>query len=570
MKQRKRTLRFVAGALTLALVAAACGGDDDDPETSGSDGETTTTEAVEVPEGGELVIGAEQQPDCMAWILSCAGSSWGYWSANVHTMPRVYDTVKEGDAWVAKPSALVTGEPEVDLSDPEKPVVTYSINPEAKWNDDTPVSCDDFEFTWRAIATGEDVYDPTGYVDIEAVECPDPQTAVVKFSKVFGGWKALFGGGYGIHPAHILDGKSMEDEMASGYEFSAGPWVIESWEKDVEWTLVPNENYWGDDKAKLDKVIFRLQADTTAQFTAFKAGETSVIYPQPQIDAVEQIEAGIEGAQSEFSANTGNLEALWINNAAFPFEDVAVRQAFAYAIDREAIVEALFGPLGVEGAMQTLNPPILSEFADTEAFAGYTQDQAKVDELMEGAGWARNADGFWEKDGEQADIEIKSTLGNRRREVTVTELISQLGESGFNVTFNPQDAGALFGEQGPAGDFQVALYAQVLTFISPGQCNLFCAKNIPSAENDNAGQNWTRTDIPELDEALEALDATLDEAEQAELGKQADAIQAEQMVSLPLDPLPNILLWSDSVVGPVSDNPVLGPFWQLSQWGLAA
>jgi peptide/nickel transport system substrate-binding protein len=42
------------------------------------------------------------------------------------------------------------------------------------------------------------------------------------------------------------------------------------------------------------------------------------------------------------------------------------------------------------------------------------------------------------------------------------------------------------------------------------------------------------------------------------------------MVSLPLDPLPNILLWSETVVGPVSDNPVLGPFWQLSQWGLAA
>ncbi len=47
-----------------------------------------------------------------------------------------------------------------------------------------------------------------------------------------------------------------------------------------------------------------------------------------------------------------------MNNAKAPFDDVAVRQAFAYAIDRDAIVKRLFGGLGVDKAVNSLNPPI--------------------------------------------------------------------------------------------------------------------------------------------------------------------------------------------------------------------
>jgi peptide/nickel transport system substrate-binding protein len=110
----------------------------------------------------------------------------------------------------------------------------------------------------------------------------------------------------------------------------------------------------------------------------------------------------------------------------------------------------------------------------------------------------------------------------------------------------------------------------VLTFVKAGQCNLFCSKNIPAPANDNSGQNWTRTNVPELDPLLETIDTSLDEAEQQEAGAEADRIQAENMVSLPLDPLPNILIWSNDVVGPIGDNPVLGPFQNSHEWGVTS
>jgi peptide/nickel transport system substrate-binding protein len=219
--------------------------------------------------------------------------------------------------------------------------------------------------------------------------------------------------------------------------------------------------------------------------------------------------------------------------------------------------------------MQTLNPPILAEFSDTEAWSDYVLDLDKVDELMTGAGWAKNGSGIWAKGGQTASLTLKSTAGNARRELTGQILQQQLKEAGFDLKLDYQEAGGLFGEQLPQGDFQLALYAQVLTAITVGQCNLFCSKNIPTAENEFSGQNWTRTDIADLDPILEDLDKTLDEGEQADLGKQADQIQSEQMVSLPLDPLPNILIWADNVKGDVSDNPVLGPFHNLNELGVS-
>jgi peptide/nickel transport system substrate-binding protein len=115
----------------------------------------------------------------------------------------------------------------------------------------------------------------------------------------------------------------------------------------------------------------------------------------------------------------------------------------------------------------------------------------------------------------------------------------------------------------------MGLYAQVLTTLDPSLCNLFCSKNIPTAENEFTGQNWQRANVPEVDPLLEAVDNDLDEEVRAQSGKEADAILAENMVSLPLDPLPNILLWSDNILGPVEDNPILGPFWKMNLWGLS-
>ena len=88
-------------------------------------------------------------------------------------------------------------------------------------------------------------------------------------------------------------------------------------------------------------MIFKIIADTAAEFQAFKTGQVSAIYPQPQLDGDRRDQGRRPGhASPSYNAETGDVEALWINNAKFPFDSTAVRQAVGYAIDRDAIVEA--------------------------------------------------------------------------------------------------------------------------------------------------------------------------------------------------------------------------------------
>jgi peptide/nickel transport system substrate-binding protein len=576
MVRSRRLLSFLALLLGFALLAASCGGSDDesgnDPaseegDSGDGDATTTTVNPDDIPEGGDLVLGAEQEPDCADWISSCAGASWGYWTMNVNTMPRAYDPVLEDDGtYTYEPSILLADEPTL-VEEPEQ-VVTYNINPDAVWSDGEPITSTDFKYTWEQIATGEDIYDTTGYSNIASVDDSDPAVAVVTYETPYAGWKGLFGGGYGIYPSHILEGQDRNAAMVNGYDFSGGPWIIDAWNKGSEVVLVPNDKYWGD-VPKLDSVTFRFVTDTAAEFQAYQAGEVQAIYPQPQLDVIDSINAGVEGNNS-FTANTGNIEALWMNNAEAPFDSVAVRQAFAYSLDRDAIVESLFGGIDVTEASNALDPPIMAPYTNEDAFGDYQLDLDKVEELMTGDGWEKNADGFWEKDGAQADIEFITTAGNARRERTQEIVIDQAGEAGFNITVANQEAGTFFGETLPNGDYQLGLYAQVLTSLDPSNCNLFCSKNIPSAENEFSGQNWTRTNIPEIDPLLETVESSLDEDERQAAGAEAQDLLAENVASLPVDPLPNILLWSDGIVGPVADNAILGPFNNMQNWGLEA
>jgi peptide/nickel transport system substrate-binding protein len=146
----------------------------------------------------------------------------------------------------------------------------------------------------------------------------------------------------------------------------------------------------------------------------------------------------------------------------------------------------------------------------------------------------------------------------------------QAKAAGFEVTLENIPSGDFFGQVLPAGNYVAGLYAQVLTFADPSLCNIFCSKNIPTAENKNTGNNWTRTNISAVDDLLDKVDSSLDDAARVDANKQAEKILADEATSIPLDPLPNILLWSDKVTGPVADNPVEGPFTDSNLWSLAS
>jgi len=556
----------------MTMLVAACGGSSKKSNSS-SGGNAGTVNTTPVPQGGTLTVGAEQEPDCLDFLSSCAGASWGSWTVQIATLPMVFRTsptegqpANSGNLSTV-PGEVLAGEPTLETTPVQK--ITYKIKPEAVWSDGVPISCADFQYVVDQQQNGSDLYDPSGYPDIASVTCPDQKTAVLTYKqgKTYGNWKSLFAGNYGLLPSHILKGKDRDALMKDGYSWSGGPWIAK-WNKGVDITLTQNPKYWGP-KPKLDKVVFKIIPDTAAEFQAVKSGQVDAIYPQPQIDVVDQISAGgLTDLNTVYNSNTAAVEALWMNNAKFPFDSVEARQALAYAVDRAALVEKLFGKLGVKTPSNSFTEYVIKDYGDIDSFANYKLDLNKVTELMQKAGFAKGSDGIWAKGGKKAAFTINTTAGNKRRELTEQVLQQQLKAAGFDMSIKNMKAGDLFGDALPKGDYTFAIYAQNLTSLSPGQCTLFCSANIPTAANGNSGQNWTRSVVKDADEPLNTVDVSLDENARKEAGKKSDDLLAAAVVSLPLDPLPDILIWNKKVLGPVQDNPVEGMFWNIDQWGL--
>ncbi|HVM51695.1 MAG TPA: peptide ABC transporter substrate-binding protein [Acidimicrobiales bacterium] len=547
--------------MALSLVAAACGGDDDDDTTGGDDTTDTTEGAAGEPEpGGTLVLGAEQEPECVDWIASCAGASWGIWTLGAYTMPRVHDFDQESGELV--PSPLMASAPTLEDDPDGGMTVTYEISDDAVWSDGEPITSTDFAYTWDQIKNGDDIYDKTGYELIESIDDSDPKVAVVEFGTDYAAWQDLFGGFYGVYPSHILEGQDRNAAMNDGYEWSGGPWKLEEWAKGSEIRLIPNENYWGQ-QPYLDRVVFRFVPDTAAEIEALKSGQVSAIYPQAQLELEELTNL----AGHEFSViDSLNYEALWFNTEKPPLDNLEVRKALAYATDRQAIVDALFKPVNPNiEPIQSFMTPANSKWY-TEPFSVYSHDLDMVTEIMEADGWAKGSDGIWAKDGQRAATEINSTAGNARRERTAEILQQQWREAGFELTINFTAAGTLFGEWGPQGIMVIGLYAQVPPSTDPGICSTFCSKNIPTTDSPS-GQNWTRLASDAIDEAWEAVETELDEDARLDLVRQGHQALADELPGLPVDPFPDIFVYnSDKLNGPLGHNVVYGPFWNMNEW----
>ncbi|HTN80869.1 MAG TPA: ABC transporter substrate-binding protein, partial [Acidimicrobiales bacterium] len=201
MRRTPRSVKALAVLLGLGLFAAACGDDSGSSAgttasggagTSAAGGGAATTAAVDrTPTGGTITIGAEQWPECINPITQCANSSWMQWTTMTPTMPGVWKTTNDGNFAV---TSLVTEEPTLDNGDiTENPfTITFKINPAAVWDDGSPITSADFEFTWHATLDTEGSLTTAGWDQVDSIDTTDPHTAIVKFKTNYAAYKNMF------------------------------------------------------------------------------------------------------------------------------------------------------------------------------------------------------------------------------------------------------------------------------------------------------------------------------------------------------------------------------------------
>jgi peptide/nickel transport system substrate-binding protein len=417
---------------------------------------------------------------------------------------------------------------------------------------------------------------------VSKVECPDPQTVKLDFNKIFVDWPDLFGGatGYIIQKSQFSsvpgfpDKPDLKGQLTDAVPFSGGPWVVKSWSQDQA-VLVRNEKYW-DQKTYLDQVTFVPREDQPTEVSSILSGDVDAIFPQPSnVPFADQF-----GDNPDVEAVGGNgnfVEALWFQLDDPVMKDLKVRQAFAYAVDREAVIS---GVIGLNNPNATVNncglwiPGQGPWCADPGPFAQYTYDPDKAAQLLTSAGYTddRDSSGFFVKNGKPLTITISTTAGNVRRATTVSLLQQKALAAGINIqihTYVPTD---LFSNIAPQGKFTVALYAQG-PIIDPDVSGTFKSDQIPTEANGFGGANWDHYKNAQADEIMLSAGQELNVDKRAEETQSLAVILAQDLPFLPVDVLPNIAAWRTDRIAGVDPNDLSSPygfFFGMSTWYAAS
>jgi peptide/nickel transport system substrate-binding protein len=562
----------------LAVTAAACGGGGGNPTPSSSGG---------VKQGGTVTVAVEQWPQCVNPIVTgCASASWTQWAVYNEVFPKAM--VFDPATGVMTNTALLTEAPSLDNGGVKETSgggmqITFKINPEAKWDDGTPITSKDFEFTAKAMEDTKGSYYSAGlgYEFITKVDTSDPQTAVVTYKQIFADWPDEFGGLTEVLKASAYDSTDISKVEKDSIEYSGAPWKLQSWSKSQE-VLVPNTNYYvKEDIPHLDKLIMVPREDQTTEINSILSGEADVASPQPSnVSIVKQIASNPAIKAFAASAAGGYYEAHWLNDddtwpaengKPNPLADKQVRLAYMYAVNRDEIIKGLI-QLNQPDA-QVLNCGLLAypgtPYCQVTPFDKYTYDPQKSLQILKADGWDCSSLPC-SKNGMTLSLLYTTVAGNARRETTQELLKNSIKSSGFDYTFKNAEATNLFGNVDPHGQFQVSDFAQGGTIDPSGSGTLGCA-SVPTKANGYGGGNFDRWCDPQFDKLLAKADQQLDQTKRVQVENQIMQYEADNAIFLPLYVLPQMLVWNTTKVASTEDITMWvptpqGAFWGMNHW----
>jgi peptide/nickel transport system substrate-binding protein len=528
----RRTKRLVALAAGLALVAAACGGDDDDDSAS--------TDAPTDTEAASATTTADSGTE-----TTTAGS----------TETTTGDT---GSTTAGSAGAAPSGETAM--------TITVNLNPDAVWEDGSPITAADLECTWQANLNTPGSITTAGYDQVTSVDTGDSdKQAVINFMSVYGPYKTLFNPI--IKKAAVEDCNDISADFSTEMPISGRSMMLESWSEGQS-VFVPNPAYWGDDKAVTEKFVMVPQTDSDTEIASIKSGQVDYIYPQ----FGDTLGTALKDPNIKLDIQSGgDYEALYFQQLDGPFADPAFREGFSASIDREALFDQIYAPIfasaGAEGQLLNCGPIVEGPYCPTDNFQD-TFDPTAAEAALTDGGWEKDGSGMWAKDGVVPEIRWMVNAGNSRRENAQDYLIPLLKTAGFNVVADNCEAECVFQQRLPSLDYDLAMYISTAppdpSYLVPS----FTCDNIPTEENDFQGQNTVGWCNQEASDALHESDITPDADARADLVKGALVAMDTDNVLLPLVNYPKSGAWrTDKVGGPLdADTANYRAFQNFSQW----
>lgn len=425
--------------------------------------------------------------------------------------------------------------------------VTYELHPQATWGDGTPLTTEDILLAYdvgRNTSTGANNTDM--YRRIYKLDILDEKRFRIHIDRVTFDYNAL-GDLYPL-PAHIerelFEADPYEYRHRTQYNASVtnpglwfGPYLI-SEAQQGSFLVMTRNPYWYGKEPFFDRVTTKAIQNTSAMEANLLSGTIDMIAGELglQLDQALSFESR-HGEKFNIIYNPGlQYEHIDVNLQNPILADKRVRKALLHGMDREQMNQRIFS--GKQPVADTSVSPMDRVASDN--ITKYEYDKEKAAALLEEAGWTDIRQGVRHNAaGEPLRIEIMSTAGNKTRELLEQIIQGQLKEIGIDLRIRNESPRVFFGQTTRERRFTgLALFAWVSAPENVPRSTLHSTE-IPTAENNYAGQNYSTISMPELDAAIEAVEEGLTIEERRPHWETIQQIYSEELPVLPLFWRPN-------------------------------
>lgn len=389
-------------------------------------------------------------------------------------------------------------------------VYTFKLHSGVKFQDGTPFSADDVKYTLDRDRGAKSVNSQKQlFAHITSVDVVDPTTVKITLDQPQGSFLYDMGRGEAV----IVSSKSEPTNKEK--PVGTGPFKFDHWAKGSEITLVKNPDYWG--KAPyLDKVTFRFIPDAAAAVPALLSGDVQAFPNMPAGDALPQIKA-----DPRFKVVIGSTEGetiLAINNGRKPFNNLKVRQAISYALNRKEIIEGASSGYGVP--IGSHYSPADPGYLDLTGKYPYNPDKAK--ELLKEAGFPN---------GFKATLKLPPPPYAREGGQIIA---AELRKVGIDLQIIPVEWAQWLKDVFKQRDYDLT----IVSHVEPNDIGIYARKDYYFDYHN-----------PKFNAVMDELSKTSDPAKRVDLLHQAQTILADDAVNGFLFELPKIGVWDAKLKG---------------------
>lgn len=375
-----------------------------------------------------------------------------------------------------------------------------------------------------------DVADTLAVPYIVSITAPDEKTIVFTLSTPIAYFRSILA----TSPFVYSDPKMFTADACNLYPtapiYGTGPWFISQFNADEQMVLEPNPYYTGSYPALVKQIIIRFYTDPNTLALAVQSGEVDIAWRSLSADQITELEKVKDLTIG--AVDGGKILFLTLNRAIAPTDDPNVVKAIASAIDRDEIVDTVYG--GKASPLYSMVPP--GFLGATEAFdtlyASPDLDAAK---------------GFLEASGYSADKPLELTLWYPPEHYGATtaawmEVIKkQLEATGeIKVTLQAQEWSTYIPALTGGESYNVGVmgwffdYPDTSNYTDPFVYNTGMGNNLTANSPDNAAGLGFNDTAKELVSKLTQADVELDETKRVEEYKQAQDLMADLVGNIPL------------------------------------